>query len=308
MALETGTYISDLVVTNPAHTDGLNQIDSHLRLVKSALKTTFPNINGAVNVTDEQLNALLGAMLLPVDGSAAAPAISFASESTLGFYRDSAGHITITGGVLRGPGACPAGALMDFAMAAAPAGWVACDGQTLSRTGANADLFAAIGTTWGNGDGSGTTFTAPALNSRYRRHREGSGLAGAVGTLQSPANLIHTHSVSGTTATENAAHNHSFSGTTSAMSANSVHSHTYNNSNVSGAGVTGGGSFALPIGDSTGTTNAVNLDHTHTYAGITGTENQNHAHTFSVTSGAGSADNGNEARPYSATVLTCVKL
>lgn len=42
---------------------------------------------------------------------------------------------------------------------AAPAGWLACDGSLVSRAGLP-DLFAAIGTTYGAGDGS-TTFGLP---------------------------------------------------------------------------------------------------------------------------------------------------
>jgi hypothetical protein len=56
--LESGTYISDLVVTNPLGSDLTSTIDDHIRLLKSTIKTTFPNINGAVTVTDEQLNTV----------------------------------------------------------------------------------------------------------------------------------------------------------------------------------------------------------------------------------------------------------
>jgi hypothetical protein len=56
MALETGTYISDLVTTNPSGGDFVEQGDDHLRLIKSTLKTTFPNINAAVTATPGQLN------------------------------------------------------------------------------------------------------------------------------------------------------------------------------------------------------------------------------------------------------------
>jgi hypothetical protein len=54
--LETGTYISDLVATNPLSSDLASTADDHIRLLKSTIKTTFPNINGAVTATDEQLN------------------------------------------------------------------------------------------------------------------------------------------------------------------------------------------------------------------------------------------------------------
>lgn len=57
MGLETGTFIDDLVIANPASTDGLAQADDHLRLIKTVLKTTFPNVDGAVTATPAQLNA-----------------------------------------------------------------------------------------------------------------------------------------------------------------------------------------------------------------------------------------------------------
>lgn len=63
MALETGTYISDLNVTNPAATDGIGQADDHIRLIKSTLKSTFPSITGAVSASNTELNKLTGATL-----------------------------------------------------------------------------------------------------------------------------------------------------------------------------------------------------------------------------------------------------
>lgn len=58
----------------------------------------------------------------------------------------------------------PAGAMIDFAAAAPPAGWLLCDGSAVSRT-TYATLFGAIGTTWGVGDGS-TTFNLPDFRGR----------------------------------------------------------------------------------------------------------------------------------------------
>ena len=57
MALETATYINQLVQTNPLGSDPLADADGHLRLIKSVLKTTFPNITGAVTSTQAQLNS-----------------------------------------------------------------------------------------------------------------------------------------------------------------------------------------------------------------------------------------------------------
>lgn len=53
----------------------------------------------------------------------------------------------------------PTGALMGFAGSTAPSGWLVCDGSAVSRT-TYADLFARIGSTYGDGDGS-TTFNLP---------------------------------------------------------------------------------------------------------------------------------------------------
>src|SRR5512144_2167585 len=47
MGLETGTYIADLVPTNPLATDLESQGDDHLRLLKSVLQATFPGANRA---------------------------------------------------------------------------------------------------------------------------------------------------------------------------------------------------------------------------------------------------------------------
>lgn len=51
MGLESGTYVNDLVVTNPLATDPKSQGDDHLRLIKTTLKNTFPGFAGAVMVS-----------------------------------------------------------------------------------------------------------------------------------------------------------------------------------------------------------------------------------------------------------------
>lgn len=60
MALETGTYISDLVATNPTASDPKAQGDDHIRLLKSTVKVTFPNVSGAVTPTHVELNYVDG--------------------------------------------------------------------------------------------------------------------------------------------------------------------------------------------------------------------------------------------------------
>lgn len=63
--------------------------------------------------------------------------------------------------------AAPPGATMPFAQSTPPAGWLKANGAAVSRT-TYAALFAAIGTTWGVGDGT-TTFNVPDLRGEFIR-------------------------------------------------------------------------------------------------------------------------------------------
>jgi hypothetical protein len=60
MALESTTYINGLVATNPTGTDARSQGDDHIRMVKSSVKATFPNLTGAVTATHTELNLIDG--------------------------------------------------------------------------------------------------------------------------------------------------------------------------------------------------------------------------------------------------------
>ena len=61
----------------------------------------------------------------------------------------------------------PSGAVIPFAFETPPTGFFECNGQAISRT-TFADLFAAIGTVFGTGDGS-TTFNLPDLRGEFVR-------------------------------------------------------------------------------------------------------------------------------------------
>lgn len=65
MSLETASYIHQLDAANPSGTDRLAQGDDHIRLLKAALKATFPEIKGPVGVSHTFLNGLAG-LLIPV--------------------------------------------------------------------------------------------------------------------------------------------------------------------------------------------------------------------------------------------------
>ena len=126
---------------------------------------------------------------------------------------------SITAAKLASGAAFSAGMLMPYAGTSAPTGWLLAYGQAVSRT-TYADLFSALGTTYGSGDGS-TTFNLPDLRGRAiagqddmggssanRLTNQSGGLngdtLGATGgsethTLTTAQMPSHTHSVSSVT-------------------------------------------------------------------------------------------------------------
>ena len=75
--------------------------------------------------------------------------------------------LTVSGGIpawAAGGAALPSGVIVPYGVAAAPSGWLLCDGTAVSRATYSA-LFALISTTYGVGDGS-TTFNVPDLRGR----------------------------------------------------------------------------------------------------------------------------------------------
>lgn len=84
-------------------------------------------------------------------------------EELLLLERDFAGGFE-AGSAGGGGSSAYAGEIKALAGATVPAGWLVCDGRALNRIDFSS-LFAAIGTTWGNGDGS-TTFNIPDLRGR----------------------------------------------------------------------------------------------------------------------------------------------
>lgn len=90
----------------------------------------------------------------------------------------------------------PSGTVAHFAMSSAPTGWVKANGSALSRT-AYADLFSAIGTTFGAGDGS-TTFNVPDLRGEFLRGLDdgrGIDLGRTLGSAQENTIQSHNHPI-----------------------------------------------------------------------------------------------------------------
>ena len=92
--------------------------------------------------------------------------------------------------------AAPSGMIAYFAGQTAPAGWLKANGAAVSRT-AYARLFAAVGTTYGAGDGK-TTFNLPDLRGEFLRGWDdgrGADAGRAFGSAQAHAMQTHTHGI-----------------------------------------------------------------------------------------------------------------
>jgi microcystin-dependent protein len=185
--LETATFINQLVTSNPAHSDGLNNADAHLRLIKGVLQAQFPNFTAvALASTEAQIDAAVAATQTTGATVLAESGPHFATNTGDGLTNPSAGIVGIStgatvattfssGGIgttsvaasvgFTGPGAFPIGGIMPWPMNTLPSGngvWAWCNGQAISRS-TYATLYAlmnADGLLYGTGDGV-TTFNLP---------------------------------------------------------------------------------------------------------------------------------------------------
>lgn len=96
----------------------------------------------------------------------------------------------------------PPGSICAYGAAAAPTGWILCNGAAVSRS-TFATLFGVISTTYGVGDGS-TTFNVPDLRQRFplglATAGTGSSLGGTGGAIDHTHTIAHTHDLDTTDA------------------------------------------------------------------------------------------------------------
>lgn len=214
------------------------------------------------------------------------------------------------------------GQVAMFATTTAPTGWLLCNGSAVSRV-TYAELFAAIGTTYGIGDGL-TTFNVPNCIDEFPRGWNGN--SGSVGTKFNQSIQSHTH-----TATTGADGGHTHTASTgsggdhvhaASTTTNGDHTHSKTYTYVAGGALNlgfiyndpnvyhGGGDSRSTAGNKTMTTSSngahahtVNVGlgglHTHTVSIVAAPA---HTHTVAVQS-TGSA----ETKPRGITFLFCIR-
>ena len=202
MALENGTYVNSLVPANPASTDGLAQADDHLRLIKSTIKNTFPNLTGAVTATQAQLNATLPSANVTYLAALVATGVT----STEFDYLDGVTSNIQTQLNTANSGNVPSSDVTYLASLSATStsstqyGYLSgvsssIQTQLNSATGATTTLAGRVTTLEGAGSGGGGDITAVAVGSGLT----GGGTTGAVTVSHSDTSSQATVSNSGTT-------------------------------------------------------------------------------------------------------------
>jgi hypothetical protein len=263
MALETATYISSLNSANPASTDGLAQGDDHIRLIKSTLQATFPNVAGAATISHTQLTALATALTA-------------------------------------GLSLCATGMIAPYANAFTNASWLRCDGATYTNAAqpALAAFMAQGGTSFVVPNLEDTGRFIRSITSGLTA---GTAQANALKSHLHTATASTTGSAGGTTGNESTDHSHTFSGTTDGQSNSHNHGGVWTaSSKLAGDG--GSSVNVSAPGDTSGTSGNASADHDHTYSGTTGGQTFNHHHSFSVSISASTsvtvaATGSTETRP-----------
>ena len=142
------TLLGGTNATEFAILDGATVTTAELNILDGVTATAAElNILDGVTATAAELNILDGV-------TATTTEINYLSGVTSNIQTQLANSV-------------PAGAVMSFAMNTAPSGWLKANGSAVSRSTYSA-LFAAIGTTFGAGDGS-TTFNLPDMRGEFAR-------------------------------------------------------------------------------------------------------------------------------------------
>ncbi len=157
-------FVSTLYAVNSAHATYADaatnnfQVNEGLQVFSGGL-----TVAGQATFQDAAANAGFNASSLAA-GSATVNGMT-ASGLTVTSNAQVSGALQVGGRIRDKTGfLVPAGVVLPYAAGSVPDGWLGCNGAAVSRT-TYADLFTAIGTNYGSGDGA-TTFNVPDLQGR----------------------------------------------------------------------------------------------------------------------------------------------
>lgn len=279
MPLESATFVNGLVDTNPAHTDPLDQVDSHIRLIKSALRSTFPNFSTALGSSPGAIDLVVMAVSrLNINSANGSITLNGASPDVIIGSTSVLGHLMPSGGIIMWSGA----------VTNIPSGWVLCDGS--HGTPDLRDRF-MIGAGGSYGVGStGGAVSQSVSTSSVGNHSHGvmTGSAGGFSaTVQTDTQGSHSHSgTTGSTALtldQIPSHTHAFNVSSDASGPN----HFISSNNTTGYSATtttavgGGNGHNHTIGSDGSHLHNVSFsvgEHTHVING-----DGQHNHTVTVT-------------------------
>lgn len=223
MSLETATYIHQLNPTNPSGSDKIKDGDDHIRMIKAALKATFPGITGPLDpgITPAYLLSLSGGgvpfgIMVPTTQATAPAGWAICNGQTVA-KSDGSGNIVVPdlrgkvimglpiGGTIGGTlGSTSKTVSADSGGAHTPAVSLAAAGSHTHTTPSSSTDAAATGAdvvaSYANVDptGSGSRVNGVSFTDPTHSHAVPAGTTGAGGD--------HTHTVS---ADSVAGHSHS---------------------------------------------------------------------------------------------------
>jgi microcystin-dependent protein len=152
------TYIFQSATSTPANIDGGSFVFRNITSGSHGVTVSAPAALGAdYGLTLPTLPSVTSIMTLDPSGNMAADLTP--DNVTIGIVGN---ELTVIQSAVGAPGT-----IVMFGGITPPAGYLLCDGSAVSRT-TYANLFAAIGSQWGNGDQS-TTFNLPMLNGLFAR-------------------------------------------------------------------------------------------------------------------------------------------
>jgi phage-related tail fiber protein len=163
---------------------------------------TFPSVRADINDNLAALYSQSSGNTAPTVTVAFQPWVDTSSSPPVKKIRNGSNTAWITEGIVDPagftPSGIPTGQIIHVALSSAPTGYLKANGAAVSRS-TYAALFAAIGTTFGAGDGS-TTFNVPDLRGEFVRgwdDSRGVDSSRSLGSAQADAFQGHRHQLVG---------------------------------------------------------------------------------------------------------------